>query len=141
MMILTHIIEAIKIEVHKLIECDFIREEQHPDQVANIVPVFKKNEKIRICIDFRDLNTACLKDKFSLSITDVMTDNTCGFIREEQHPNWVTNIIPLLKKNEKSRVCIDFRDLNTACPKDEFSLPITDIMICLLYTSPSPRDS
>ena len=70
--------EAIETEVHKLIECGFIREEQHPDWVANIVPVFKKNGKIRVCIDFRDLNAACPKNKFPLPITDVMIDNTCG---------------------------------------------------------------
>jgi len=40
------IIEAIEAEVHKLIECGFIWEEQHPDWVANIVPVLKKNGKI-----------------------------------------------------------------------------------------------
>ena len=76
-----NIMEAIEAEVHKLIACGFIREEQHPDWVANIVPVLKKNEKIGICIDYRDLNTACLKDEFPLPITDVMIDNTCGFER------------------------------------------------------------
>ena len=40
-----NIMEAIEAEVHKLIACDFIREEQYPDWVANIVPVLKKNEK------------------------------------------------------------------------------------------------
>jgi len=49
--------------------------------VANIVPVTKKNAKIRVCIDFRDLNKACPKDEFPLPITDVMIDNTCGFER------------------------------------------------------------
>ena len=72
--------DAIEAKVHKLIACDFIREE-HPDWVANIVPILKKNGKIRICIDYRDLNTACLKDEFTLPITDVMIDNTCGFER------------------------------------------------------------
>ena len=57
-----NIMEAIEVEVHKLIACGFIWEEQHPDWVANIVPVLKKNRKIRICIDYRDLNTACPKD-------------------------------------------------------------------------------
>ena len=60
------IMEAIEAEVHKLIACGFIREKQHPDWVANIVPVLKKNGKIRICIDYRDLNTACPKDEFPL---------------------------------------------------------------------------
>ncbi|XP_020266393.1 uncharacterized protein LOC109841874 [Asparagus officinalis] len=41
------VIEAIEAEVKKLIESGFIREEQHPDWVANIVPVLKKNGKIR----------------------------------------------------------------------------------------------
>jgi len=73
--------DAIEIEGHKLIECGFIQEEQHPNWVANICPMLKKNEKIRVCIDFRDLNAACLKDKFTLPITDVMIDNICGFKR------------------------------------------------------------
>ena len=40
-----------------------------------------KNGKIRVCIDFRDLNAACPKDEFLLPVTDVMIDNTCGFER------------------------------------------------------------
>ena len=73
--------EAIELEVKKLIDSGFIREEQHPDWVSNIVLVTKKNRKIRVCIDFRDLNAACPKDEFPLPITDVMIDNTCGFER------------------------------------------------------------
>ena len=46
--------------------------------MGNIIPDTKKNEKIWVCIDFRDLNEACLKDEFSLPITDVMIDNTLG---------------------------------------------------------------
>ena len=37
--------EAIEAEVHKLIACGFMQEEQHPDWVANIVPVLKKSGK------------------------------------------------------------------------------------------------
>ena len=73
--------KAIEAEVHKLIACGFIREEQHPDWVANIFPVLKKNGKIRVCIDYRDLNAACPKDEFPLSNFDVMINNTCGFER------------------------------------------------------------
>ena len=73
--------EAIEAEVHKLIEFGFIREEQHLDWVANIVPVLKKNGKIWVCIDYRDLNAACPKEEFPLPITVVMIDNTCCFER------------------------------------------------------------
>ena len=41
----------------------------------------KKNGKIRICIDYHDLNAACPKDEFPLPITDVMIDNMCDFER------------------------------------------------------------
>ena len=46
-----------------------------------IVLVLKKNGKIQIYVEYRDLNAACPKDKFSLLITDVMIDNTCNFER------------------------------------------------------------
>jgi len=72
-------LEAIKAELQKLIEYSFIREEQQPDWVAIIILVLKKNKKIRVCIDFRDLNIACSKDEFSLPITNFMIDNMYGF--------------------------------------------------------------
>jgi len=75
------IMEAIEAEVQKLIEYGFIREEQHLDWVTNIVPIIKKNGKIWVCIDLRDLNMACPKGEFSLPIADVMIDNTCSFER------------------------------------------------------------
>ena len=73
--------KVIKSEVKKPIDSGFIMEEQHPDWVANIVLVLKKNEKIQICIDYHDLNTACPKDEFPPSIMDVIIDNTCDFER------------------------------------------------------------
>ena len=72
------IMEAIQSEVKKLIDSSFIREEQHPDWVANSVPITKKNGKIRLCIDFHDLNETCPKNEFSLPITDVMIVTRVG---------------------------------------------------------------
>ena len=46
------IMKVIQSEVKKLVDSGFIREEQHPDWVANIVPVTKKNGKIRVCLIF-----------------------------------------------------------------------------------------
>ena len=48
-----------------------------------------------------------------------------GFIREVQYPEWIFNIVPVKKKNGQIWVCVDFRDLNNACPNDDFPLPIT----------------
>jgi Reverse transcriptase (RNA-dependent DNA polymerase) len=52
-----------------------------------------------------------------------------GFIREEETPEWVASIVPVKKKYGQIRICVDFRDLNKACPKDDFSLPVTEIII------------
>src|SRR5204862_7286060 len=73
--------DAIEQEVRKLIDSGFIREEQHPDCVSNIVPVTKKNGSIRVCIDFRNRNDACPKAEFPLPVTDIMMDNTAGYER------------------------------------------------------------
>ncbi|KAL0402534.1 UNVERIFIED_CONTAM: Transposon Ty3-G Gag-Pol polyprotein [Sesamum latifolium] len=52
-----------------------------------------------------------------------------GSIREVKYPTWISSIVLVRKKNGQIRVCVDFRDLNNACPKDDFSLPITELMI------------
>jgi hypothetical protein len=45
-----------------------------------------------------------------------------NIIREVKYPTWLANIVPIKKKNGKWRMCIDFTDLNKACPKDDFPL-------------------
>ncbi|XP_074271002.1 uncharacterized protein LOC141594921 [Silene latifolia] len=52
-----------------------------------------------------------------------------GFIREVKYPTWIANIVPVKKKNGQLCICVDFRDLNDACTKDDFPLPVTEIMI------------
>ncbi|KAL2533146.1 Reverse transcriptase domain-containing protein [Abeliophyllum distichum] len=53
----------------------------------------------------------------------------CGFIRESLYSQWVANPVLVKKNNEAWRVCIDFTDLNKACPKDSFPLPRIDQMV------------
>ena len=50
-------------------------------------------------------------------------------IREVQYPIWLSNTVVVKKKNEKWRFCIDFTDLNTACPKDPFPFPRIDQLV------------
>ena len=49
-----------------------------------------------------------------------------NFIREVFYPNWLANVVMVKKSNDKWRMCVDFTDLNKACPKDSFSLPRID---------------
>ncbi|KAL0427648.1 UNVERIFIED_CONTAM: Transposon Tf2-12 polyprotein [Sesamum latifolium] len=40
----------------------------------------------------------------------------------------ISSIVSVRKKNGQIRVCVDFRDLNNVCPKDNFPLPIAKLM-------------
>uniref|UniRef100_A0A2N9EBE5 Reverse transcriptase domain-containing protein n=1 Tax=Fagus sylvatica TaxID=28930 RepID=A0A2N9EBE5_FAGSY len=50
-------------------------------------------------------------------------------IRELQYPTWLSNTVVVKKKNGKWRVCVDFTNLNQACPKDPFPLPKIDQLV------------
>jgi len=52
-----------------------------------------------------------------------------GFIHEVKYPTWITNIMHVEKKNGQLRICVDFGDLNDACPKDDFPLPVIELII------------
>jgi hypothetical protein len=56
-------------------------------------------------------------------ITEVDKLITAGFIKEAKYTQWLANIVPVEKKNGQVWVCQDFRDLNRACPKDDFPPP------------------
>ena len=45
------------------------------------------------------------------------------------YPDWLSNVVVVKKKNGKWRVCIDFTNLNKACPKDSFPLPKIDQLV------------
>ena len=54
---------------------------------------------------------------------------SAGFIREVYYPDWLANIVLVKKANGKWRMCVDFTDLNRACPKDSFPLPRIDQLV------------
>jgi hypothetical protein len=56
-------------------------------------------------------------------------------IREVIYPKWLANTVMVKKANGKWRICIDFTDLNKACPKDEFPLPRIDSLVDAAATS------
>jgi hypothetical protein len=52
-----------------------------------------------------------------------------GFIREVDYPEWLANVVLVKKSSGKWRMCLDFTNLNRACPKDSFPLPRMDVLI------------
>ena len=70
--------KAINEEVGKLLQANAIREVEYPEWLANVVLVKKANDKWWLCIDFTDINKACLKDSFPLPRIDLIVDATAG---------------------------------------------------------------
>ena len=68
--------KVINEEVSKLLQAGAIREEEYPEWLANVVLVKKENDKWRLCINFTDVNRACLKDSFPLPRIDLIVDAT-----------------------------------------------------------------
>ena len=69
----------IKEEIERLLKSRFIRTARYVDWLANIVPVIKKNGKLRVCINFRDLNDATPKDEYAMHVAEMLVDSAAGF--------------------------------------------------------------
>ena len=62
----------------KLKKAGAIKEVFYLEWLANTVVVRKKTGKWQVCVDFTDLNKACLKDPFPLPRIDRLVDATVG---------------------------------------------------------------
>jgi hypothetical protein len=49
-----------------------------------------------------------------------------GFIYPMALTDWVSNLVLVNKKQGTIRVCVDYRDINKSCPKDNFPTPFVD---------------
>jgi len=52
-----------------------------------------------------------------------------GFIRPCRYAEWISSVVLVQKKDGRWRVCVDFRDLNRATPKDEYPMPVAETLI------------
>ena len=61
------------------------------------------------------------------------------FLKVVDYLEWLANMVLLPKKDGKVRIYVDYRDLNKACPNDDFPLPHIDVLInnviaCSMYS-------
>ncbi|KAL6337991.1 hypothetical protein AAG906_007791 [Vitis piasezkii] len=68
----------VKEEIQKQLSVGFCSIVEYPEWLANIVLVPKKDDKVRVCVDFRNRNKASLKDDFSFPHIDMLIDSTTG---------------------------------------------------------------
>ncbi|BBN68625.1 Disease resistance protein TIR-NBS-LRR class family [Prunus dulcis] len=59
------------------------------------------------------------------------------FIREVDYPTWLANVVMVRKPRKGWRMCVDYTNLNRACPKDSFPLPRIDQLVDATAATPS----
>ncbi|XP_056688741.1 uncharacterized protein [Spinacia oleracea] len=52
-----------------------------------------------------------------------------GFIEPCDYPEWLANVVMVKKSSGSWRMCVDFTNLNRACPKDFYPLPRIDRLV------------
>ncbi|PKI42621.1 hypothetical protein CRG98_036984 [Punica granatum] len=74
--------------------------------------------------------SAVIADVLLLRIKEEVVNHIdAGFLEVCNYSEWVANIVPVEKKVGRVRVCVDYRDLNKASPKDNFPLPHIDVLV------------
>ena len=56
---------------------------------------------------------------------------TRGIIQPIDYFKWISNMVPIIRPSGDIRICTDFKDLNKACPKDDFPLPNINMIVDL----------
>nr|KYP54767.1 Transposon Ty3-G Gag-Pol polyprotein [Cajanus cajan] len=62
-------------------------------------------------------------------ITETQKLLNVGFIREVRYTKWLANVVLVKKSSGKWRMCVDYTDLNKACPKGSYPLPSIDRLV------------
>jgi hypothetical protein len=70
--------EKVKIELDRMLEAGIIEPVEESEWISPMVVQDKKTGEIRICVDLRKLNDACLHDPFPTPFTDEVLDNVGG---------------------------------------------------------------
>ena len=76
-----------------------------------------------------------MKSEIILKIKEVEKQLKAGFLTAIAYSDWVTNIVPVPRKDGKVRMCIDYKDLNRAIPKDNFPLPHINTLVDNITTN------
>jgi len=73
-----NILPDIKAKITKLIEAKFIRQCRYVEWISNVVPIYKKNGKLRVCIDFGNPNKATPMDGYPMPVANLLVDAVAG---------------------------------------------------------------
>ena len=88
--------------------------------------------KLNVCPSFPPIRQK--KRVFTQERDKAIDEEVCkllkaDFIKEAYYLEWLANVVMVKKANSKWRICVDFTDLNKACPKYSYPLPHIDLLV------------
>ncbi|RVW32939.1 Transposon Ty3-G Gag-Pol polyprotein [Vitis vinifera] len=99
-------------------------ENPRPIYVTMLLSPFEEKSYFELLLDYKDVFAWSYKEMLGLDPKVAVHQLMGGKVLDMD-----ANIILVKKKNGHIRVCVDLRDLNNACPKDDFPLPIIKLMV------------
>ncbi|RDY11064.1 hypothetical protein CR513_04322, partial [Mucuna pruriens] len=97
-------------------------------RVGKQMPPNLRMKLMELLKEFTDLRR--IKPNIALKIKEEVEKQwSVGFLTVANYPQWVANIVPVPKKDGKVRMCVNYRDLNRAIPKENFPLPHIDVLV------------
>ena len=87
---------------------------------------------LRVCPNVRPMKQKARRrslEKQSFIVQETRKLEAAGVIREVRYPEWLANPVVVPKKGGKECMCVDFTNLNKACPQDPFPLPRIDQIV------------
>ncbi|KAA3460665.1 Integrase, catalytic core [Gossypium australe] len=118
---------------HKEIIENVILEEGKEMKIDTCINEETMQDLIKLLLEFKDVFAWSYQDMPRLSadiaVHHVKKQFDAGFLQVVNYSEWVANVVPVPKKDGKVWMCIDYRDLNKASPKDNFSLPHIDTLV------------
>ncbi|KAL0412207.1 UNVERIFIED_CONTAM: Pro-Pol polyprotein [Sesamum latifolium] len=101
----------------------------NPDKTTRIDSHLDEEAKDPNCKPVKQKKRHFGPEKDKIIQVEVNKLRAAGHIEEIQFPEWLSNVVLVPKPGGKWRTCIDFRDLNKACPKDFYPLPRIDQLV------------
>ena len=87
---------------------------------------------LRVCPNVRPVKQKARRqstEKQSFIVEGTRKLQAAGVISEVRYLEWLANPVVVPKKGGKERMCVDFTNLNKACPQDTFPLPRIDQIV------------
>ena len=145
-------LESIPLDEHNLERYTRVRADLEKKNKKDLIQFLKKNidvfawshedmpgidpsvitHRLNICHSFKPVQQK--KRVFTLERDNAIKEEiqklmAAKFVREVYYPDWLANVVIVKKANGKWRMCVDFTNLNKACPKDSYPLPCIDQLV------------